>query len=91
MGTGEKNLKIKVLVGPHLHGDGIFETDNFQKRSKKKTCLHEGVFKNIPIYTETLEMTGNYVVPAQCSQAWCSAASLQEEEEEDHGDNKDCL
>lgn len=30
---------------------------------KKQTCLYEAGFKNVPVYTEMLEMTGNDGVP----------------------------
>lgn len=63
MGAGEKNLNQGVSWGLFSTEMAILKMTIFVKALIKKTCFHEDVFRNIPIYTEKLEMTGNNVVP----------------------------
>lgn len=45
---------------PRLHGDSIFRNRQFSETlSEKRTRLHEAVFINVPVCTETLETTEN--------------------------------
>lgn len=57
---------------PCLHGDGIFWMWQFlEMLSKKKSRLHEAVFKNVLVYTETVR--------------WGYSPKAEEEEHLDHG------
>lgn len=55
---------------------------NFLKTKKKKT--HKAVFNSIPVYTDTLEMTENNVVPVRGLCVAPQLYSLNVEEEDEH-------